>query len=193
MVGVVLEPMFAFRDGRLRPAAAAERARSFRVAGRARPAVSIGGAEHFSLPAAYPAAARGQRVPRLGGRPARRPCSSPGAATSLATRVPGVRAALRFGGEQLAAWLPAPAPGTTSGATSWIVAVAHDGAGAPLAEVHLRGGDPYAFTAGFLAWAASRAASAGVAGAGAVGPVEAFGLEALERGCAEAGLERARR
>ena len=52
--GVVLEPMFAFRDGRLRPAAAAERARSFRVAGRGRPAVSIGGAEHFSLPAAYP-------------------------------------------------------------------------------------------------------------------------------------------
>ena len=70
--------------------------------------------------------------------------------------------------------------------------MAHDRAGAALAEVHLRGGDLYAFTAGFLAWAASRAASAGVAGAGAVGPVEAFGLEALERGCAEAGLERAR-
>ena len=46
--------------------------------------------------------------------------------------------------------------------------------------------------AGFLAWAAAARRTRACAGAGAVGPVEAFGLEALERGCAEAGLERVR-
>jgi hypothetical protein len=191
MVGVGLEPMFAFRAGRLRSVRAAERTRSFRVAGRARPAVSVGGSEHFSLPAAFP---RLREVNAYLGWSAGPPqgVQLAGRVTALATRVPGVRAALRFGGEQLAAWLPAPAPGTTSGATSWIAAAAYDGAGRPLSEVHLRGGDPYAFTAGFLAWAAARAAHAGVPGTGAIGPLEAFGVETLERGCAEAGLERVR-
>jgi hypothetical protein len=68
--------------------------------------------------------------------------------------------------------------------------VAYDDAGEPLAEVRLEGPDGYAFTAAFLAWAAKRAASAGVDGTGALGPVDAFGLETLERGCAEAGLAR---
>ena len=36
--------------------------------------------------------------------------------------------------------------------------------------------NPYTFTGNFLAWAAMRAATHGIAGAGAVGPVEAFGL-----------------
>jgi hypothetical protein len=101
-----------------------------------------------------------------------------------------VRAAVRLGLELLAARMPAPAPGATSGATSWVAAAAYDGAGRPLAEVHLRGADPYDFTARFLAWAAQRALRDGIERTGAVGPVEAYGLAALERGCAEAGLER---
>ena len=46
---------------------------------------------------------------------------------------------------------------------------------ASCAEVHLAGVDGYAFTAGFLAWAAQQP----VDGAGALGPVEAYGLERL--------------
>jgi hypothetical protein len=52
------------------------------------------------------------------------------------------------------------------------------------------GGEPYALTAGLLAWAARRAAADGVDGVGALGALEAFGLRALEEGCREAGLER---
>ena len=81
-----------------------------------------------------------------------------------------------------------PAAGTTPGGHSWIAATAHDSAGAALAEVQLTGVDGYAFTAGFLAWAARRAAHSGVAATGAAGPLEAFGLDALQQGCAEAGL-----
>jgi len=41
-----------------------------------------------------------------------------------------------------------------------------------------------------LAWAASRAAAHGVHPAGALGQVEAFGLDMLETACADAGFRR---
>jgi hypothetical protein len=110
---------------------------------------------------------------------------------SVATRLPGVREALTFAGERLAALAEGPDAGTTPGGESWIAAQAFDGAGRQLAEVHLSGGNWYAFTADFIAWAARAAAGGRVKGAGALGPVEAFGLEELERGCALAGLSRA--
>ena len=50
----------------------------------------------------------------------------------------------------------------------------------------------YEFTARILAWGASRAAAGEMSGVGAVGPVDAFGLEELEAGCAEAGIKRSR-
>jgi short subunit dehydrogenase-like uncharacterized protein len=76
-------------------------------------------------------------------------------------------------------------------AGSQIVGVATDAAGTPLAEVRLQGVDGYDFTAGMLAWAATRAAEQPVEQAGALGPVEAFGLDVLESGAAEAGIARA--
>ena len=60
--------------------------------------------------------------------------------------------------------------------------------GAAVAAVNLAGVDGYEFTASFVAWAAQQA----VSGAGALGPVEAYGLEALEEGARLAGLERVR-
>jgi short subunit dehydrogenase-like uncharacterized protein len=74
---------------------------------------------------------------------------------------------------------------------SHIVAVASGADGTPLAEVRLDGVNGYDFTAGMLAWAAVRAADGAVAGVGALGPVEAYGLEQLEAGCADAGISRA--
>ena len=47
----------------------------------------------------------------------------------------------------------------------------------------------YTFTGRILAWAALRAVDPGIAGKGALGPVEAFGLDELQAGCEEAGLE----
>ena len=70
LVGVTLDDGHAFRDGRVRTVRPAERVRSFSVAGKPREAISVGGAEHFGLPARVPRPARGQRLPRLV-RPAR--------------------------------------------------------------------------------------------------------------------------
>ena len=191
LAGAALEPMFAYRDGALRTVRAAERTSSFRVDGRDRTALSIGGAEHLWLPAGRPGL-REVNVYAGDAGPAALGVQAVSALTAAVTRVPGVRTALRVGAEQIAALLPAPAPGTTPGATSWIAAAASDGGGRALAEVHLSGVNAYAFTAGFLAWAAARAAHAGVEPAGAIGPIEAFGLDLLARACDEAGLLRVR-
>ena len=74
--------------------------------------------------------------------------------------------------------------------SSYIVAQAHDAAGSRLSEVRLTGVNVYDFTAGILAWGAHRAAAGALQGMGALGPVEGFGLDALQAGAAEAGLAR---
>jgi short subunit dehydrogenase-like uncharacterized protein len=190
LVGASLDEGHAFRDGSLRSVRTAERVRSFPVAGKDRPAVSVGGAEHLGLPAAYP---RLREVNVYLGwfGPFARPMQAGALVGSVATRLPGVREALQFAGERLAALAEGPDAGTTPGGESHIVAHAYDAGGAQVAEVELTGGNWYAFTADFMAWAARAAAGGRIKGAGALGPVEAFGLEELERGCAFAGLSRA--
>jgi short subunit dehydrogenase-like uncharacterized protein len=189
LVGASLNDNFAFRDGRLQAARAAERVRDFRVKGKPRPAISVGGAEHFTLPAAYP---RLREVNVYLGWFAAlaRPLQAATLVGSAVTRLPGVRGALQMAGERLAGLTGSPEAGSTPGGLSWIAAEAFDASGLPLAEVHLSGADGYAFTAAFLAWASRRALHDGVEGAGPLGPVEAFGLAALQEGCEFAGLAR---
>ena len=81
-------------------------------------------------------------------------------------------------------------PSAVQAIRSDVVAVARDAGGRKLAAAHLTGGDPYSFTAPILAWAAGTAAAQGVRPAGALGPVEAFGLDSLESACANAGFSR---
>jgi short subunit dehydrogenase-like uncharacterized protein len=190
MSGIALSRAFAYRGGRLRTVRSAERVRDFVVRGKRRPAISVGGAEHFTLPAAYPRLREvNVYLGWFGGLS--RPIHIGSRATAALTAVPGVRAVLVRGGEKLAGLSgPGPEPGTTPGTTSHIAAAAYGADGEPLAELAVGGADAYDFTARFLAWAARRAAHDGVAATGAAGPLEAFGLAALEAGCAEAGLER---
>ena len=189
LAGIALSPSFAFRGGTVRTVRSAERMRSFPVKGRQRPAISVGGVEHFAVPPLFEHL-REVNVYLGWFGPLARGIQATSRATALAGRVPGLRHALVLGAGKLAGMGDAPAEGTTPGGLSWIAATAHDDAGAQLAEVHLSGADGYAFTAGMLTWAARRAASEGVAVTGAAGPLEAFGLEALEAGCAEAGIAR---
>src|SRR5687767_8884987 len=52
-VGIAFEDGYAYRDGALRRARLAERVRSFHVKGKDRDGISIGGSEHFTLPAVH--------------------------------------------------------------------------------------------------------------------------------------------
>ena len=204
VAGVLLEPGYSFRSGRLVTERTAAHVASFEVDGSRRQAFSIGSSEHFALPrlrrqgastgigddgmhAGAPltdvgvylgwfGAATGARALRLGPRGALgAPAGCPrGALDQRARRMQRSRAA----------------PGAGETIRSDVVAVAADARGRRLATVHLTGGDPYSFTASVLAWAAGRAAVQGVRPAGALGPAEAFGVTSLERACAEAGFHR---
>lgn len=66
--------------------------------------------------------------------------------------------------------------------------MARDASGAVVAEVHLEGPSPYSLTGELMAWAAHELASGAARGSGVIGPVEAFGLDELVAGCADAGL-----
>ena len=188
LVGVTLGEGHAFREGRVRGVRPAERVRSFAVAGRSRPAISVGGAEHFGLPAAFPQL-REVNVYLGWFGPLARPMQAGSYVGQFVLRVPLSRSFLRAAGERTLGLVGGPEAGTTPGGRSWIAASAYDGAGRQLSEVHLAGVDGYEFTASFLAWAARQPV---VGGAGALGPVEAYGLSQLVEGARVAGLERVR-
>jgi short subunit dehydrogenase-like uncharacterized protein len=201
VAGVLLEPGYAFRGGRVVSERTAARVMSFEIDGKTRQAFSIGSSEHFALPRLRPGAAG------AGGIVAQAPLTEVGVylgwfgaatrlvyyASALATplgRLPGVRRALDQQARRVQR--SRAAPGTEEAIRSDVVAVAGDASGGKLAVTHLTGGDPYSFTAPMLAWAAGRAATQGVRPAGALGPVEAFGLGSLESACADAGFSRER-
>jgi short subunit dehydrogenase-like uncharacterized protein len=191
MVGLVTEQGFTWRDG-IRSEPTGSRMRTFPLGGEDVPALSIGSTEHYALP-------------RLAG-----PAGLPevdvyfgwsGSATrvlQLSSRVvtallvlPGARSLVRKVGEFAVRRVAhEPDPVALARVTSHVVGTAYDASGSALAQVSLVSGDPYQLTADLLAWGAQRAAEHGVSGPGALGPAEAFGLDALEAGALEAGVRR---
>ncbi|MFP5362323.1 MAG: saccharopine dehydrogenase family protein [Thermoleophilia bacterium] len=185
-VGMLAEPAYAFRDGRLVSERTARHVRAF----DGRPAVSIGATEQFALPRAHPGL-RDARVWLGWFGPASRPLQALSAATSLATRLPGARGAIEATAARLVRGSTGgPSASARAKARSFIVAVASDGGGTPLATVRLEGDNPYDFTGAILAWGAITAAEGGLRAVGALGPVDGFGLDALEAGVADAGIVR---
>jgi short subunit dehydrogenase-like uncharacterized protein len=188
--GLLLEPGFAWRGGRLRRERLARRVRAFPIGGRDWLGVSYGGSEHYALPRLAPGLREVEVYLGWFGRRSRavRAASALGAPL---TRLPGTRTLAQAAAGRLARRTgQGPDEAARRRCGSLIVALASDAEGRELAQVRLRGPDPYTLTARLLAWGARRAAGHGLAATGALGPVDAFGLEALQAGAAEAGLER---
>jgi short subunit dehydrogenase-like uncharacterized protein len=185
---VTLEPSFAWRAGRLVTERGGRRGRSFTVAGRDRPGISVGSTEHFSLPRVHPGL-RDVDVYLGWFGPASPAVRAVSAGTAAVTRIPGARAGL---GALLARFVRGSTGGPDAEARarsgSLIVAEAKDGDGRVLAQTRLEGINGYDFTAGMLAWSAQQAAAGTIHGAGALGPVEAFGLQRLQDGVRSAGI-----
>ena len=197
-LGMVLEPMYGFRDGRILREHG--RTRIFFVDGRRRHGLSVGASEHFALPRKH----SGLREVNvylgwLGGLT--RAAGVLARATPFIAAIPGAKRVTEAVADRVilsskrnsspAADPESSTEGGRDGITIQIVAEAFDRDGRRLTSVELHGGDPYDFTARALAWAAITAAAGGVSATGAVGPVEAFGLEPLTEGCAAAGLTQA--
>ena len=201
VAGMLLAPGYAFRGGRVVTERTAAHVTSFEIGGKKKEAFSIGSSEDFALPRLRPRAAG------AGGSPAQAPLTDVGVylgwfgsatrlvhyGSALAAPLSSMPGVLRVV-DALARRIQRSraGPGAAESFRSDVVAVARDAHGAKLAAVHLTGGDPYSFTAPILAWAAGKAAAEGVRPAGALGPAEAFGADALESACANAGFHRER-
>jgi hypothetical protein len=197
VAGVLLEPGYAFRGGRIVTERSAAHVVSFEIDGTRRQGFSIGSSEQFALPRLRPAGADGAagQAPLtdvavylgwFGG--ASRLVQAASALAAPLGRLAGVRRALDKQAGRIQR--SRAQPGAGQGIRSDVVALAGDADGRELTTVHLTGGDPYSFTAPILAWASGKAAADGVWPAGALGPVEAFGLDSLESACADAGFSR---
>lgn len=184
--GVAIDKAYCFHGGRLVDERPAKRVRSFKWSeSKELTGFSLGCTEHFALPRLQP----GLRdvdvyLGWLG------PMSRAAQIGSLVTELPGARKGIkllldRFGAKGSSGGPDAEA---RSKSGSRIVAEATDASGKVLARVRLEGPNGYTFTGDILGWGARRAAEHGLEGAGALGPVDGFGLRTLEAGCAEVGL-----
>ena len=189
--GMMLSSGFAWHGGRIVDERPARHGRAFEILpGKTARAISASGSEHFALPRLHPAL-RDVRVYLGWFGPASEPLRALSAGMSVVTAIPGARGVLQSvfarlvkgstGGPDAAARAPI---------TTIILAEAYDSAGTRLADVRLEGVNFYDFTARILAWGAEAAARGGLQGTGALGPVDGFGLDALEAGCAQAGIAR---
>jgi short subunit dehydrogenase-like uncharacterized protein len=191
MASGMLASGYAFRGGRLATEPTARRVRSFDLGRRHAEAFSVSTTEAFALPRLQPGV-RDVGVYLGWAGSLTRAVQAMSAGASLVSRVPGARNAIN------ALIKPLAPKGSTGGPDaearakvgSLIVAEAFDARGTQLSAVRLQGVNPYDFTAAMLAWGAQTAAAGGLTRTGAVGPVDGFGLEALVRGCAEAGISR---
>ena len=179
-------PASASATARIVTERGAARVRSF--GSDAGQAFSAGGAEHFTLPLAYPRAARGQHLPRAPGR-SRAASSSPRVATSLAQRLPGSRAVMQAAGERVVAAAARPrrraAPPRASSRPPTPPTATQLGAHRARRPRPVRLHAP-------ASWPGPPRAAAGVEGTGALSPVLAFGgLAGLHEGCARRGHLRA--
>ena len=196
VVGLAGQPSFAFRCGRLVTERPASRVGRVPVRGRSASGVSVGGTEHVGLPRLYAGLCEVEVLLGWAGRASR--------AAQLATQVvqgldrplrrfaPGVADGLVTGLAYAAGRWQGPDAGNRSRAGTLVVAVAADEGGRPLARAEVTGPEPYTLTGELLAWAAlestGRTAPHGRPAAGALTPVEAFGLDRLAEGCESLGL-----
>jgi short subunit dehydrogenase-like uncharacterized protein len=190
----MVAPLKVWQGGRFQTVTGGTRVRKFQLEGLcaddpADPALSISCTEHFSLPRVYPHL---REIHTYLGWFAGRTYLMKYAAImqSFLVKLPGYRRLAQF-----ILSLPPTSQGVGPDAerrkinTSHIVAEAFDAGGQLLARADMVGVDGYTFTAQFIAWAADMARQGRVRQPGAVGPIEAFGLEALKEGCAQSGLK----
>lgn len=190
--GVLLDRGFAFRDGRLTEERPGKRVHRFELAaGKHASALSVGSSEHITLPRVHPSLREVDVYLGWFG-PATRAFQGLSLTIAGAASRPAAKRRL----EALVARVEKGSSGGPDAATrarggSLVLAQALDQAGAQLASIRLEGVNGYDFTARILAWGARAAANGGLTGTGALGPVDGFGLDALQTGCVEAGIRRA--
>jgi len=186
--GVLTRSTYTYRDGRLVAERGAKRVRTFGVRGRQRPAISVGSSEQFALPAQFPQLRDVNTYLGWFGGLSRFMQVQSAAFTGLA-KVPGFQNGIEnVLGRVIRGSTGGPDAEARSSGGSHVLATAYDASGSELATATVTGTDGYTFTGRILAWGAQQALTRGIEGTGALGPTQAFGVDGLRDGCAEAGL-----
>jgi short subunit dehydrogenase-like uncharacterized protein len=184
---MLLEPSFAYHQGRLQTARTAKSVRTFVIQGKPRDALSIGGSEHFTLPRQDRHLTTVDVYLGWAGRMTKA-AQSGSAALHALSYIPGASTGLKSLTRRFAP--TGQGPNSTDRAKSVSVAVARAFRGDDLlTEVLVEGPSPYDLTAELLAWGADLLHQGRCVAAGAVGPAMAFGSGTFVAGCAELGLK----
>ncbi len=188
-IAASMEPAFTWRDGRLIAERPAKRVRSFEVRpGKQWSAVSLGATEAYTLPRLQRDVWHVDTYLGIFGS-ASRVAQVFSAGTSLAAKVPGFKLLSgAVGGRFVHGSTGGPDAAARAGTGVTVIADGFDVSGTRIAHVRLEGSNVYDLTAGFLAWGAEQAAAGKLRGAGALGPVDGFGLDELQAAAAEYGL-----
>ena len=187
--GIAFEPSFAWHGGRIVTERGARSVRSFDIgSGHSVAGVSVGGSEHFALPHIDPNLRDvGVYLGWFG--PMTKPMQIFSAGGAAVTKIPGVRAGLgALSAKLVKGSTGGPDAAARAGSRSVICAVASDADGRELSSVRLVGPNGYDLTADFLAWGSEQVAAGNASAAGALGPVQAFGLDVLAAAAASYGL-----
>jgi len=186
--GAMIAAGFAWRGGRIVTERGGARVRRLALApGEQVAGVSIAASEAFALPRLAGGLADVDVHLAMGN--ASYPLAAFSAASSVLLRLPLARRAIEdVIGRAVRGSTGGPDAAARARSGSFVSARALDAAGRSLAEVRLEGVNVYTFTAEILAWGATTAAAGGLRSAGALGPVDGFGLDALAEGVAGAGI-----
>jgi short subunit dehydrogenase-like uncharacterized protein len=187
-VASISEPSFAWCGGRIVAERMGRKVRKFGIEGRELDALSVGGSEHFALPRLETNLLEVNVYLGWFGK-ATRSLQLATAGMSAVFAVPGVKQLFEAGASRVVKGSGGGPPAEArAGARSMFVAYAYDVADQLVSEVRLDGPDGYSLTGELLAWGAEQARDGKLRGSGALGPVDAFGLDRLQKGCASLGL-----
>ncbi len=185
--GSLTDPAHLISHGKLVLKPTGRKVRTFLDRGARRPGVLYGSTEALSLPRTFPQLTEVSNYLGWFGKASY--AMLPASYAMGVLQVPPLRNLVKKRADRIAA-VTGKGPGEASRAAqrSVAIAVASDAGGKQLATVRVEGPNGYDLTADLMAWAATELAYGRVTGRGALGPVDAFGIDRLIEGCRAAGL-----
>ncbi len=185
--GAYSDSAHLLKGGRLVLAPTGRKLKHFTDRGTRRPALLYGSTESLALPRSYPQLSDVTNYLGWFGRSSY--AVVPASYVMGALRLPVIKDRMEKRAKKAAAVTgKGPSEASRAKQRSVAIAVASDSSGKQLAAVRVEGPNGYNLTADLMAWAVSEFAHARVPAVGALGPVDAFGLDRLIEGCRSAGL-----
>jgi len=189
VAGMMETPPFALRNGVI--ANTRGQVLEFEVDGRDWQAVPVGGSEHFTL-TRIDDQVRDVSVGIGWAGKWSKAAHQAGTLLTKASSIPGVGSVVKSGLQRTTPEETGIGPDATerSKSRTLVVARCSDGVGREISRAVVEGPSPYDLTAELLAWGAAMLLTGKALRPGALGPVDAFGMDALVEGCAGMGLRR---